>query len=192
MTEVGAAFEAKRAPKPPKVGLGDIATRAKERAYEVITIPGDRKKRAAGGAIAGGLLGLLAGLPFGPIGAITGAVVGAAAGGGSNYMDGSPDRTSKVFNHGKYLQELRGEAAATAEQTTESLTSAIGSAFNQYRTDFDSKVQRVVQTRQTAYEQLKIKKDGADTLVRSIELLRTHHAAAMRDQSAIGEIRNVL
>jgi GTPase SAR1 family protein len=194
MTDIGAKLDGKFSVKPPKIQIEDLTARAKERAYDTITMPGDRAKRAAGGAAVGGVLGALGGLLFlgGPLGALAGAAVLGIARGASEYFDGSPARKQQVFSDGKYISELRTAAVGSIPYIRDGVTSAVGTAFDTYSSEFETKLKGVIETRQRAYEKLKLKKQHADGIAQSIQVLQSNEAAAAQGLTTIGELRAVL
>ncbi|GEM_PF-2778423 len=77
MDQVGAEFNAEHQIYPPKISLESISKIAQERAYEEVTIQGDRAPRVIIGTLVGGLLGGIIGFALaGPVGA---AIAGKAA-----------------------------------------------------------------------------------------------------------------
>ena len=163
-----------------------ISKEAKNRAYETITIPGDREKRLAKGVIAGGLLGAIIGLgaiAAGPVGAAAGAQLAAAAGIGAGaggiiggakvYLDSTPTKQESRFSDKKYKEAMINEARNLVISIADGMPEAIGNLFSLYDKQFQEKLGGLITERQNAYEQLKKDKEDAENLRRLEEGKKT-------------------
>jgi hypothetical protein len=189
MEQVGATFETKHLVSPPKINLESISEKAKNQAYETITIPGDREERTVVGAIAGGILGGLLGFAVGgPVGALIGtkvaagtAAVGAVAGGAGEYLDSTPTQTVSRFNDEKFKSAFITEAKNLVISIADGMPEAISGLFDSYDKQFQEKLGRIIEERQAAYELLKQEKAEAEKL-RQLEHNRT---------TVVGELKKI-
>jgi outer membrane lipoprotein SlyB len=193
MEEVGQAYQAKHAITAPKIRMDAIAKQAEERAYDVITIPGDRKIRAAKGGVIGGILGGIGGfLLGGPIGAALGAALVGGATAGGEYLDGSPDRTQKIRNERKHFEAFRDGCIDDVAWLTDAMVLAVGSSADAYAKEFNAKMSVVVEQRTDAYDLLISQRSEAEVLREEIRFLETHDESTGRERIAIKDLTATL
>lgn len=172
MEKVGAEYKEIHSINPPKISLEDVASKARERAYEMKTIPGDKAGRAAKGAAAGVLYGALVGFASaGPIGALIGGIAGGGVAGTREYLDGNPASTQREFNEQKYKEALVSEAKILVDSIAAAMVTNMADSFNEYNKSFQQRLGEVVIQRQKAYDELKDKKKEAEEQQKEIELL---------------------
>jgi len=186
MNRVGAEFCAEHQISPPKINLESISKEAKERAYDIIKIPGNRVGSTMGGLAVGAIFGAfiaLGALAGGPVGAAvgakaaaalagttvatvvgTGAAVGGVAGAAAGYADGTSTKTVSRFSDEKFKEAFISEAINLVISITDSMPQAVGGLFDSYDKQFQEKLGTIIKERQNAYEQLKKDKEDAEKL----------------------------
>jgi hypothetical protein len=173
MKEVGEDFNNNHSITPPMISLENISIKAKERAYETITIPGNKMKNTVGGAVAGGLYGAVVGFSVGgPIGALAGGAAGAVLAGSESYLSATSSKTESRFNEQKYKDALVSEANTLVSSVSDEMLMAIGNLFTEYDKGFQQRLGNMVKERQDAYEVLKIRKEESDELHEEINFYK--------------------
>lgn len=172
MAEVGAEFKRQHLITPPRISFEAIADKAKERSFETIDIPGNRRSTTLGGVVAGGVTGAVAGLTTAnPIGILIGAIIGAAAGGAKGYSEGTSSKTDRQFNDKKYVENLKRDVVSTISDASNAMSKVITELFKEYDANFQERLGNIVSERQQAYEILRTKKEEAEKLHRDVERL---------------------
>jgi hypothetical protein len=192
MAEVGVEFKRQHLITPPRISFEGIASKAKERSFETIDIPGNRRNNALGTALAGGVTGAITGAgatALNPVGILIGALIGAAAGGAKGFSEGTPSKKDTQFNDRKYVEILKGDVVPAIGRASDAMSGVIRELFKEYDETFQERLGDIVSERQKAYEILRTKKEEAEELYRDVERLSSMLQVVSEELQRVDDIK---